>query len=265
MKRNKGFKKIKLPPYIKDFRNVVIKNFILAAIAMALLFAATFILKSFFHNSDYFRLRAIETKGSFLDPAVVATANGEALKLYKGRNVFTINLKYVAKSMEAYYPDARDITVRIGLPDRLVVILKFRKPVALLSDGKYYPVDEDGSVLPSVAAKSFSGLPVINGISVKNSWRRAGASRNLQLAIELLRNIKGSKFLKGYNVNIVDAGDAKNMAFYLNNGIEVRIGCEDFEGRLAMLESTLKNPRLVVGAVKYIDLRYKDVIIGPES
>ena len=87
----------------------------------------------------------------------------------------------------------------------------------------------------------------------------------MSLAIELLNRIKKSKFLSGYSANTIDAGDVRNILLYLKNGVEVRMGGEDFEDRLDVLQKTLRDTRLVMDKIKYIDVRFKDVVIGPKS
>ena len=44
----------------------------------------------------------------------------------------------------------------------------------------------------------------------------------------------------------------------------MRIGCEDFKDRLETLRRTLKDPRLALDRVEYIDLRFGDAVIGPK-
>ena len=266
MKKQRGSKKIKMPGFIKEFKDAAIRNAIALVSAIVILAAFVYVSNYFLCSSSYFRLRAIETKSAFIDQSIVADANNDLLRLYKGKNVFVINLKAIARSLEAVYPDATDIRVRIGLPDRLIVNLKYRKPVALIFNKQYYPIDEDGYVLPSVDARSLSGLIAITGVDIKNIDRRShwSVSRNLKTAIELLKAIKRSKFLSDYNIKSIDAKDAGNLLFYLSSGVEVRIGSENFDERIMYLENTLKNPRLVLDAVKYIDVRFKDIVIGPK-
>lgn len=83
--------------------------------------------------------------------------------------------------------------------------------------------------------------------------------------MDLLRELKKAKFLKNYGANRIDAGDLENLSFYLASGVEVRIGPENFKDRLETLSRTLKDPRLVMDKIKYIDLRFKDVVIGPSD
>ncbi|MDO8436438.1 MAG: cell division protein FtsQ/DivIB [bacterium] len=266
MGRQRKFKKIKLPSIVEEIRDIAVKNLVGFATALLVAFTMLLLVKAFLYNSDYFKLKSVETKSSFIDHGTAEWINNEMLRLYKDKNVFKINLKNAARMVQASYPDSKEVDVRIALPDKLLISLKFRRPVALIRDERYYPIDEEGYVLPSVDARSLKELPVILGVDVRYDARRGrrNTSRNLDLALSLLKAVKKFKFLDEYGVNTINADDVKNMTFYLKTGTEIRIGPEDFEGRLSRLEKTLKDQRLVFDKIKYIDVRFKDVIIGPK-
>ena len=241
----------------------------IAGIALIMLIlSATFIAGMMFvDRSDYFKLRSVETRSTFLDQRTLGLMNSQLLNLYKGFNIFRINLKNISDSIQRVYPDAKDISVRIALPDKLLISMKFRRPVAIVRDGKSYPVDEEGFVLPSMDASALGiSLPIIEGISIKYDERRGKktSSRNLQAALELVKEARRHRFMSEYGLDTVDASDQKEMSFFLKNGVCVRIGSEDLSERLNALERTLKDPRLLVDRIKYIDVRFKDVTIGPK-
>ena len=266
MAKQKKRRPIKLPPYLMAAKEKVLRillGVIIILIAAGLIFAGvwTFIMKS-----DYFKVATVEIRSDFINEGVAASTSNELLRLYGGKNVFGVNLSNISRSLSAIYPDAKDIVVSLGLPDRIIAKLIFRRPVALVGDNKYYPIDEEGFVLSSINYKSLKDLPVISGIDIRRETARRSrkVSRNLGLAIELIKKLKASRFLTSWSVNTVDAGDAKNIVFYLKGGVEVRIGAEDYTNRLKVLDKTLHDTRLLMDRIKYIDLRFKDVVIGPK-
>jgi len=246
---------------------MMLKKMVNVFVAAILLFVVFLLAKAFLYRSDYFRLRAVETRNSFLDQRTIFSINNQLLTTYKNRNVFSINLKNIAESLKRSYPDAKEVAVRVVLPDRLAVDLKFRRPVAMVRNGKYYAIDEEGFVLPSVDVTPLKDLPVIEGVDIRYEEKRGkkSSSVNLRLALELLKNIKEARFLAGYGVRGINASDAENLSFYLKSGVEIKIGPENFKERLDILGKTLKDPRILIDKIKYIDLRFKDVIIGPKS
>lgn len=266
MKRQKRIVKIKPSAMFRNAREIILKVTAGVIAAVICLFAASVLIKSFLSGSDYFRLRTVETRGVFLDQAAVNLVNNQLLGLYKGDNVFRINLKGVAGSIQRSYPDAREVVVRLIMPDKMLVNLKFSKPIALVRGQKTYPIDEDGFVLPSMDPDSLTGLTVIDGVVIRYDERRGkqNSSKNLAPVLELLKEARKSKYLTECGVVSVDAKDLSGLSFYLRSGLEIRIGYENFRDRLESLERTLKDPRLVVDRIKYIDVRFKDVVIGPK-
>jgi cell division septal protein FtsQ len=261
-KQNKQ-KKIKLPGFSDDLKETVFRRLMIAAVA--LLFAATvfFLVKAFLYKSDYFKLRVVETRAAFLDRTAAGMISNQVLSLYKGQNMFKIPLQFIARSIQTSYADVKDVTARIALPDRLVVDIKLRKPIALVRNNKYYPIDEEGVVLPALAASGvMTDLPAIDGIDLK--YGRKNTSRNLRLAMDLLREIRQAKFMAPLGVISINAADPRNMSFFLKSGLEVKIGSENFKDRLDALAKTLKDPRLIIDRIKYIDVRFEDVAIGPK-
>jgi len=265
MSRQKKIKKLKLPAAIINLKEAFAGKLINLIVIFVFLVIFFLLGRAYLYSSDYFRLRAVETKDAFLDHKSILLINNQLRDLYKGRNVFTINLKYIVNSLWRSYPDAKEIVARIALPDKLVVNMRFRRPVALVKGEKLYPIDEEGFVLPSVDTSSLSGLPLIEGVSIRYDERKGkkSGSRNLKAALDLLREIKESRFAMEYGIISVNALDIKNLSFYLKSGMEVRIGSEGFKERLETLRRTLKDPRLAADRIEYIDLRFGDAVIGP--
>ncbi len=266
MVKQKRNRPVRIPAFMAEaadrFRLAVPAIIIIAAVAGILIAGVGALV----FRSDYFCIRTVEIRSDFMDDTLASSASNELIRLYAGKNIFTTDLDSMARSLGRMFPDAKNIVVTLGLPDRVIARLIFRRPIALVGDIKYYPIDGDGFVLASVSGKSRQDLPVISGIDIKRETAGRGrrVSRNLGLAIELIKKIKASRFLSSWSGNAFDAGDARNILFYLKGGVEVRIGAEDFTNRLKVLDKTLRDARLAMDRIKYIDLRFKDVVIGPK-
>lgn len=262
MKRQRKIKGIKL----ESFKDFILKKGIIVLITVAFLLVSFLLIKAFLYKSDYFRLRSIDIKDAFLDQRTEDSITRQLMSLYGSRNVFRVELKDMAGAIQAAYPDAKDVAARIALPDRVVITMKFRKPVALVRNGRLYPIDEEGFVLPSINPDSLKNLPIIEGVGIRYDEKKGkkSSSGNLKVALDLLREMNRARFMAKYYVETIDAVDARNISFYLKNGPEIRIGCENFRERLTVMEKTLRDPRLIMDRIKYIDLRFRDVVIGPK-
>jgi cell division septal protein FtsQ len=220
---------------------------------------------AFLEKSDYFRLRFVDVKGA-ADKSLTGIKN-ELLAGYKNRNIFKVDLKAISRSLEPRYPDAKDIVVKRTLPDKLSIDLNFRKPVAVLSNGRNFPVDDEGVVLVNRDMAGLGDLPVIKGVNVKSAGRfgKKCESSNLRAALELVDIIKKARFLDRYRVRMLDASDIRSMSFILGEtGPMVIIGYENLKDRLDALRDTLRDPRLVLDSINYIDVRFKDIAISPK-
>lgn len=267
MKRQKRNKKIKIPQFLDDAKETALRKLTALAVILALIVAGTVIFKVFLERSYYFKLRSVELRGSFIEQGVAQATSTEILGLYKGKNVFDLNLKNIARSLQASYPEAKNVLVRIGLPDKLIISLKFCRPIAIVERGKSYPIDEEGFVFSGADPRLLKGLPTISGVDIHRGDNRGKKtiSHNLAIAIELLKAVKRSKTFSRYGeVPEINAQDPRNIILYLKNGTEVRMGAEKFDARLEILEKTLKDPRILLDQIKYIDMRFDDVIIGPK-
>jgi cell division septal protein FtsQ len=231
---------------------------ILYAAAIILLLAAFFI---FLRNSPYFRLNDIK----IIDRQNIAALDGaRLLNLYKGRNIFDIDIDSIASRIKSEHPIIERALVKRVLPDRLRIDIISRVPFAVIKSHGYFPVDRTGMVLSPEVRRG--KLLVITGLS---SWfaPRVGErlkGREIENAFLLIDALRGRRFSPGYEAATIDVANHRNLSFYFGNGIEVKIGGENFEERLKMLKKTLSRRDLDKASIKYVDLRFKDVVIGPK-
>lgn len=261
-------RKIQLPPVVEGAKEWLLKVAANVAVFATFVIVVAMLAQAFLYRSDYFRVNSVETRDTGLDSSTVAYINNQLLHLYKGKNIFTVDLKAVSGALRARFPDAKEIIVKIALPDKIVVNMKFRRAIALVRSGKIYPVDEEGVVLLNANEALFKFLPVIEGIEIRPSERmaaRGNSYRNLRVTLDLVEEIRRSKFLVAYGVTAINARDIKMLSFTLKNDVKVRIGFENFKPRLEMLKKVLEDPRMAMDRIDYIDVRFKDVVIGPRG
>lgn len=188
----------------------------------------------------------------------------DILRLYRGRNIFDIDIKSLSERIKNDYPIIERAMVKRLLPDTIEINIVPRIPIAVLSARQNFPVDRWGMVLSP--GRSRGSLPVIEGLSFWAKPRVGERLDSVQLekAFMLLDAFKkiGSRW--SHTATTIDVSNHRNLSFYLQNGIEVKIGDEKFLTRLKMLGETLSKPDLDKNNIKYIDLRFRNVIIGPK-
>ena len=258
MAKQKKFKKIQMPQVHKI-------QWIGMIVFIVFIVSAWLLITAFLERSDYFRLRYVEPRGA--EDRSLAAIREEILADYKDKNIFKIDLKAIAKGLEPRYPDAKDIIVKRIMPDKIFIALSFRKPVAILSSGRNFPVDRDGVILVNRDLSILVDLPVIKGVDAKYAgrFRKRCESSNLRAALELVDIIKRTRFLDRYRIKTLNASDMRSMSFALGEGGPmIIIGYENLKDRLDALHDTLRDPRLVLDSISYIDVRFKDIAISPK-
>ena len=252
-KRKKDNGVRKLNPIALKIAPKKIIYFILVIAIVALIFL-------FFRRSQYFRITAIDvvSQNNAAQINVAALSN-----IYKGRNIFEVDINSISSGIKRENPVIKDVVVRRVLPDRIEIDVISRQAIAKIKSSSYFPIDDTGMVL-SPDAKA-DGLPVIIGFSrwFKPRTGEKVDSPQVDSALSLINDIDKMGSSR-YVVSTIDVANHKNISFYIEDSIEVKIGGEDFQERLKMLDQTLKNPMLDTKNIKYIDLRFKDAVIGPK-
>lgn len=262
-KRNK---KTKPAGSLESARDAVKNNFTAFILILVTVFALFMIVRTFLYHSGYFSLKKVRTESLFLDQRATYSINNQILNTYGGRNIFSVPLKGIGESLKRIYPDSKEVSAKIILPDRLNIAIKFRRPVALVRDSRVYPIDDEGTVLPNVGAAYIKDLPVIEGAGVRYYGSgKKGSLQKVGLALDLLKEIRASRYLAEWGVMSINTSNTTNISYRMKNGIEVFAGSGDFGPKLDMLESVLRDPRLDKDKIRYIDVSTRDIVIGPKN
>ena len=187
-------------------------------------------------------------------------------ELNKGENLVRIDLVGVQQVIKRKHPEFKEVRVRRVLPNRVEVLLKRRTPIAQVAFSRYVQIDKDLVILPGSSPVPFKNLTVIEGTPTPREGLAVGVSIRdgaTKKAIKLADLIKRSHILRQHLLTKVDITDAKNMAFIVDGDIEIKIGDSHVIERLKILDQTLRNVELDRTKIRYIDLRFDDVVIGP--
>ena len=252
MKRKK-----KAEPKVVFKRKIPIKKILPFAIILVLILTSYVFLK----NSPYFSVKKISIVDIDYASGIEAS---DLIRIYKGRNIFNIDIKSLSSRMRDDHPFIKDVVVKRVLPEMLEISILSRVPVAKIKSKGYLPIDNAGMVLSSRLVSE--DLPVITGVSL---WIRPRAgekikNKKVNNALMLLEALKESSTIRKYGLREINVRDTRNLSFFLKNGIEVKIGDEEFSTRIKRLSTTLSDTSLDKDNIKYIDVRFRDVVIGPK-
>jgi cell division septal protein FtsQ len=188
-------------------------------------------------------------------------------ELKPGENLIQLDLLNVQQVIKKRHPEFKEVRVRRVLPSRVDVVLKRRTPVAqALFASRFVQVDKDLVILPGSAQTPFRNLTVIEGSPIPREGLYVGVTLSdagTKKAARLASVIRQSNILRNHQLSKIDITDPRNTSFWVDGEIEVRIGNGHFNDRLKILDQTLKTVALDKDRIKYIDLRFDDVVIGP--
>lgn len=173
-----------------------------------------------------------------------------------GGSIWTLSVDEIGRRLRSS-PWIRTVSVRKSFPDRLIVRIEERAPVAMVNLDALWYVDDRGTVFKRLTTYDSKAFPIITGFSAADlSAGDAVAMANLRRTLELLRMAEGSVLRQNVSEAHFDAQDGYTLVTR-DTGLQLKIGTMDFREAMKRIEAAL--PRLsrlgqVQGAV---DLKQK--------
>ena len=134
------------------------------------------------------------------------------LDSYKGRYLWSVKLKKIAKKVESIYLGG-EVQVQRKFPNRLMVFLKEKADFLLLlkQDHFFYSVSQDGRIGSKKNRQESLNFPILRGKAFEENFKLR------QKVIEiLLRLSKTEDFFSKENISeILYKDDSKSLLFYL--------------------------------------------------
>lgn len=185
----------------------------------------------------------------------------DAVAIEAGVNLFRLDARTALSRVEAM-PEVRRAELIRSLPNRVTLVVEERRPFTLVHAGRLHWVDEAGIVIGRETRAVPLALPVISGLTPDELARAGRApSGRVTAGVSLIRNLlrSGSPLLQ--HVSEIDVGRAEGPVLYMVDGVEVRLGAEDWEARLPRLQGVLAQVAASGQAVTSIDLRFRDQVV----
>jgi cell division protein FtsQ len=205
-----------------------------ALLAAAALLGSVFIFVcSFVLSSPYFAIKEIAVRG------VRELTEKEVLSLAKVRphtNIMGINREVIAARVAAN-PWVKNIYIGRELPDRLVLDIRERRPVALVKeDGVFYLIDCDGHVFKKLSQGDDVDLPVITGMKINVAEKPLLYADTLKILEQLFTS--GEYGFLG-TVSEAHLDGVFGLSLLTDRGLYLKLGREDFSGKLNQLKIVL--------------------------
>ena len=243
---------------IPNIPRPLVKAGLLIAVVAIVAFIFFSQLAHFLKESEYFNITAVHP-----DPSLDFIKEKD-LNYLKGQNIFTVDLKEVQERLALKYPQVTELRLTKHFPNEVVIVA--RKRIAFAQTQLYsrtLTIDANGIVLSTAAEDS--KLPLILGLKGGGQKIALGVpleDENLQVALRIIKSFKNQDSLASYNILKLDVGNLSQMTLTLSNRLSVVLDREAIEQRIKLLSVVLSQWNLDWATVKYVDLRFKEPIIG---
>ncbi len=244
-------------------------HILLVIICVAVLAILGMGMKSFLFDSEYFNVTEIEVVDQEVDVEGSIFAH-----IQENPNIFKLDLEKIADNIECKNSDIQKAIVKRQLPNKLVVEVLFRRPVAQIALGaarenyeeeKFFTVNKDGYILSELGRRPSKRLPIIYGCDLSIPEIETGhsyANSYLKYALDFLNWLDQSGFSKTYQITKIDVTEPRSMMFYIKDNLEVRIGNRKWKEKIENLAGILNNMDIDYRQEYYVDLRFKDFVFG---
>jgi cell division protein FtsQ len=197
---------------------------VICVMTAALIYSYSYII-----SSPYFRIKNTVIKGcrELTEKDVLKLA-----AINPSQTIFAINIKAMARRISSS-PWVRNVAISRQLPDRLVVEVEERIPLALFKISEdFFLLDKDGMFFKKLTADDDVDVPVLTGYCREG---RVNAEL-LNKTLVLLKYLAASQiFPKISMVSEVNGSEVAGISLFTDNGLCLKLGFDNYEAKLQRL------------------------------
>lgn len=238
-------------PHRRRSRTVMLlKPFLLAVLLVGLPLATAL----WIYTSPRFQLGEVRISST---DQVSTEEVAAALAPLRGRHLLGLSLEDVADRLTAN-PWIKNVAIRKQLPDRLVVQIEERQPVALLRrDGELFYVDDGSFVIDNYNPQGQVNLVLLSVAS--------GATLEVGKALEMAANLElmAPEISQGLSeIEVLGLGDYRIHTAGLD--FPILVSAEGIASQITKLEGVLPEISRRFATVESVDLRFsRQIVIQP--
>ena len=210
-------------------------------------------------TSERFKVREI-----VYDPDLQFMKSGKLMSL-KGRNIFDVDLGALERQIQTQYPEISQLKLSKKFPDEIQVTARRRIPFAQTKlKNKDIVLDPEGIVL-SLNGGAGKDLPAIVAADSDHSPINLGMplrSQDIQAALQVIKAFRMNKSLANRRISTIDVNNLSQIEFQMADSFKIIVDQVSVQQKIQMLSFLLAQAKLNSEEVNYIDLRFKEPIIG---
>lgn len=234
--------------------------FVITAVFVFFSFQA---ISSFLHHARTFDISQVSVSGDLGDLDI------PELGKMKGRNIFEADLKGLQEKISARYPRIGGVKIVRRLPNEIAVSGFRREPVATtVLGGRSAVLSQDGSLM-AVSSDDPAGLPLVKGLKFyKTISGTSAGSAEFSLVYSIIDTVRNDHALQALRLRSVDIHDPEKITCVFGEGresFEVFLSRQGLKDEKTLLREMVGRRGLDLAAIQYIDLRYRQPVIGPRK
>jgi cell division protein FtsQ len=134
----------------------------------------------------------------------------------------------------------QDVSVRKAFPDRLIVRIVERKPVAMINSDALWYVDGDGTIFKRLSAYDPKDFPIITGFGRRElaSPDDVVARRNLKRTIDLLKVAEAGALGRNLSEIHFDAQEGFTLVTR-DSGLQLKLGTVDVRDAMRRIDAAV--------------------------
>ncbi len=207
-------------------------------------------------EDPYFRVKEIEVEGSRKIPRETLLS----LAVIEGMpNLFSVKLKEVTKRLETH-PWIEQVRVGKVFPDKILIQVEERKPMAIIQLEELYYIDTKGEIFSTVGEGDEYNYPYLTGLTRRVLEKDpTEAKRLISKALEIVRIAGREKLPPLKEISEIHMEKTFGIhCFTKTEGVEVKMGWEDFEeklGKLSLIWADLRKRGFSAVSIDCSDLK----------
>jgi len=230
---------------------------ILVVLGLGVLVVSSLYMYDYATTSTRFAIHRVEFSGL---ARINESAVNRVLSDLPGQNILLAPLDTYEARIESF-PRVAHASLRRVFPDRIVVAIEERTPVALVWAGRLLEVDASGMVMPDDAYTPLLKLPVIRGVA--SGEVRPGEVSDSPGLLRALRALGACKRYGGRFVDDIAELQVDRAGIQIRSlarNVVIILGERDYGEQIRKYFSMSKNIA-VTGKTHFIDLRFDDQIV----
>ena len=212
-----------------------------------------------FRHTEYFKIRSV-----VIDPSLQFINKRDLRKLI-GKNIFEVDLTAARRRLSYKYPQASELKVMKRFPNQIAVVAKQRVPFAQIQVKDHRATLDGEGIVLSAEGQADKGLPFITGAKVDNRRLVRGLpfrGTDIQIALKIVNFFQSNESLSSYRIDTINVESLSKIHFTLSNDLKIILDRNNVARKIRILGVVLSQGKLDMKHVKYIDLRFKEPIIG---